>query len=550
MVVRLEHQNGEWVARSDFDGRVVPRDAGFHWNEYKKYYHTFDPRVAARLREHATREAKIELNRLLIVETPWPGGLSVPNGKELRAWQPDCVRWALSRNRSYLALDPGLGKTPISVVIMNTLEKRATAEKRPAPVFLYICPPFLCRTVEYEFEEWRTFDGPAMIQINERLMKCIQGLNILPDSILALPSVRQHVLEYMADKRRKGHETVLFADEAHRFSNWEALRTQGILGSDPEVIAAKNKRNKNMQYVEPGFHDVCDRVVWLSGTPMQIRPMELYPVLKRSAPETLDFGNRFHFGDRFCQKRWNNFGMTYTAGTVEQIKELSKRIKEKFMLRLKKDLLDLPPKLEELLIIGRDMPTRIKAMEDAILERFEIEDLMKQAVAGKIGLGEGDLHLASYRRLLGFEKVSATAELVDYILETTEGKLIVFGIHPDVLERLANYLFHHSPLLVTGKHTTKGERFDLVNEFQNAESTRLLIANSRSAGVGFTLTRADRVLIMEPDWNAAVNNQAIDRVHRVGQNNSVLAQFVVYRNSLDMKIIKANLRAQKLTKHV
>ena len=550
MPVRLEHHKGEWIARVDFASRTIPRDAGFYWNEYKKYYQAFDPRTAARLREHATREARIELDRLLIVETPWPGGLSVPRDKELRPWQPNCVRWALSRNRSYLALDPGLGKTPISVVVMNTLERRATAERRPPPVFLYICPPFLCRTVEYEFEEWRTFDGPAMIQINERLMKCIVGLNIFPDSMLPLPGVKQHVLEYMADKRRKGHEIVMFADEAHRFSNWDALRTQGLLGSDPEVIAAKNKRNKNPQYVEPGFLDVCDRVVWLSGTPLQIRTLELYPILKRSAPETIDFGNRHTFGESFCQKRWNNFGMTYTAGTVEQVKALAARIKEKFMLRLRKNLLDLPPKIEELIIAGRDLPTRIKAMEDAILERYEVEDLIKQSVAGKIGREADDLHLASYRRLLGFEKIGTTIELVEDILETTDSKLIVFGIHPDVLEHLANCLFHHSPILITGKHTSKAERFELVNEFQKPDTTRLLIANSKSAGVGFTLTAADRVLIMEPDWNKAVNDQAIDRTHRVGQTNSVLAQFVVYRNSLDMKIIKANLRAQKLTKHV
>lgn len=550
MAVTLTYNSGEWVCRCTFDARHIPKDAGFYWNESKKYFYTFDPRVAVKLREYATENAESKLKRLLIEETPWLGGLPVPNDKTLLEWQPGAAMWALTRNRSYLALDPGLGKTPIAITVTNALTEKAEKEKRPAPVVFYVCPPFLTRTVEYEFEEWRTSKTPAMIQISERFLKCIHGFNIVPDSILILPSVKQHLLEYGAQKRREGAEVILIVDEAHRFSNWESQRSQALYGSDPEVIQERNKRNVHAQYVEPGIAEVCDRVILLSGTPMQIRPMELYPVLKSFAPETIDFKGRDPYGETWCQIHYNHFGRKYSAGTEEQMRDLGARIKTRFMYRLRKKLLKLPPKIDEIFVVGRDLPARIKAMEDNILEKFELEDLMRQALAGKIGKDGDALHLTTYRRLLGFEKVAAAAELIEDILETTDESLLVFGIHPDVLERLAEMLFHYSPFLVTGKHTTKDERFGLVKEFQENKARRLWIANSRSSGVGFTLTKASRVLHIEPDWNRAVNEQATDRAHRVGQNASVLNQYVVYRNSLDMKIIKANLRSQKLTKHV
>jgi len=84
-----------------------------------------------------------------------------------------------------------------------------------------------------------------------------------------------------------------------------------------------------------------------------------------------------------------------------------------------------------------------------------------------------------------------------------------------------------------------------VKSFLELAECRLFIGNIQAAGVGLTLTVSDWAVIAEPSWKASENLQAEDRIHRIGQNNNALIEYLVFRNSLDDKILKKHFEKWK-----
>jgi SWI/SNF-related matrix-associated actin-dependent regulator 1 of chromatin subfamily A len=91
-------------------------------------------------------------------------------------------------------------------------------------------------------------------------------------------------------------------------------------------------------------------------------------------------------------------------------------------------------------------------------------------------------------------------------------------------------------------HTTGPARQRAVDEFQEEEEVQVFVGQIQAAGTGITLTAASQVLIVEQSWVPAENEQAIMRIHRVGQRNACLARFAVIPGSLDEQIAQANVR--------
>ncbi len=99
--------------------------------------------------------------------------------------------------------------------------------------------------------------------------------------------------------------------------------------------------------------------------------------------------------------------------------------------------------------------------------------------------------------------------------------------------------------MITGD-VLKAKRQPLVDEFQKNPKRRLLIGNIEACGLGFTLTKATRVLFVEFSWVDGQNGQASDRAHRIGQNQSVLVQYVVLKDSFDRQRMETLLRKRAL----
>lgn len=510
----LTYKKGIFVCACAFAERGIPKEAKFSWDSAKKHWYTSSHVVAARLRAYADEAAKKELNRILITIAPWASSIPVPREETPLPFQYPAAQFVLERNRAYLAADPGLGKTIIAIMACNALWHQDNKWG-----FVYVCPPFLTRNVREEFVKWARFPEQA-------------NLFIIPDSMLTKDKMMNQVSRFM---ERESTKFMLIVDEAHRFKNETSQRTKAIFGQ--RIVGEGNTWM-------PGLMQTFERVLFLSGTPMPNRPMELWPILNIAAPETIDFMNRFQYGKKYCAGFENEFGWDFSGAS--NVPELAKKVKEKFMLRLKKeDVMDLPPKLEEMIVLGDDMGARVGEMDSAMLRAHSPEDLMQGKFANEV---DGELHMATYRKMLGKEKVPCAVEFINSLLIDTDESLLVFAYHTDVIDALEANLRKHNPLVIMGS-TPMPERHKRVREFQQGES-RLFIGNYHAAGVGLTLTRATRVIFVEFDWVPATNDQASDRAHRIGQNDSVTVQYLVFRNSLDKAVLETVFRKKKITKHV
>ncbi len=503
---RLGFDGVQFFFDCDFQTRSIPKDAGFYWLPESRKWCTKSIAAAVKLREYADDAVKRILKNYLITVTPWLNPLPLlPPNLKLMPHQIDATRFALERNKCYLALDPGLGKTIVAAVV-------ARAIKNFHPV-CYVCPPFLMKNVAAEFRKWAP-NTP---------------LELIPDSQLN----KSELIDRARAVASSGG--TLFIDEAHRFKNPDAKRTQAVFG---------HKMKK-------GLVDIFRKVVLLSGTPIPNRPMELYPVLSKLAPETIEFMSSFAYGRKYCGGFEGPFGWDFSGAS--NLGELRRRVVAPdgpFMLRLKKDLLDLPPKTEEVFVVSADMSPRLAKLDRNLGDKYsDTEDLIKLVLAASAGRDADTLPMATYRRLLGSEKVKGTLPFIEAILEETNESLLIFAYHKDTVAKLKDGLETHSPLVITGD-TKPGDRQAIVNEFQTLPERRVLIGNYTAMGVGFTLTKATRVLFVEFSWVDSENVQAADRAHRIGQKSSVLVQYVAYENSLDKLVLETLLRKRRITNHV
>lgn len=401
-----------------------------------------------------------------------------PETKTPYAFQLSALDFAIARlqRRSiYLHLEPGLGKTIVAALLVNYLNLR---QHHTA---YYVCPPFLVSNTAAEFQAWGV----------SRNQYCIISDTKIKDAVV------------------KPGKRVLFVDEAHRFKNDKANRSVDLF-------------NLAKQF---------DLIVFMSGTALpNARPVELWPILQRFAPDV--FGWHFmEFARRYCGAHKTRFGWDFKDFT--NVDEFWQRISP-WMLTLKKSdvLPDLPAKREGLLTVGEGLPPTVSKIEQKVLEHFTKRDLMKSEIPRTLGVA--GMHLLEYLRHLGQLKLKYVFPYIESLLYDTTESLLIFAHHKDVIEQLQLWLTNFQPCVITGE-TPVGKRQAIVDEFQNNAKRRVFIGNITAAGIGFTLTKASRVVFVEFLWTDGENQQAADRAHRIGQTKDVLVQYVVLKDSFDRR---------------
>lgn len=498
---------------------------GWKHDKYNGWF-TTSVTSAFLLRAYADDRTKKILNRFFITHAPFKGALVIPKGEKLLPHQPGAVRYCLSRNRSYLRADPGLGKTICAAIYMNTLN---------APRNVSIVPAGLALNTLEEYQKWMPKTSVSVLGKNDWI---VPKVLIVPDSIMSREETREYLRFY--------NPNVMTVDEAHRYKESSSNRTKALYG-----YVDRRKQNP----IVPGIVDARNlhHLMLMSGTPMpNDRPMELYQMLHKIAPEYIDFSNKDHYGMKYCNGHWNGHGHDYNGANVKALTQLTNKFRSKndedlngFMLRLDKSILKLPALTEELVILGDDMSPTLRNADTSMLKKYSPEDLMKKMLKQKHN-SEDDLHLSTYRRLLGMHKVKPSAQYIRDILENTDEKLLLFGYHIDVIREMEDELSKYDPLTVTGK-TSKATRHNMVKEFQTNKKKRIFQGNIDAVGVGLTLTKANRVIMYEWSWVETVNRQAIDRAHRYGLDHPLLAEFLAFRNSLDKTMWETNKRKRRIT---
>jgi SWI/SNF-related matrix-associated actin-dependent regulator 1 of chromatin subfamily A len=516
--LQVDYRNNVFIAVCSFAERETARARGFKWQPEAKVWYTESLRVAASLREYATPAAKRKISERLIDVSPWTEPLPSTTA-EFLPHQLEALPFVLGRSASYLALEPGLGKTPVAAAAAQALAWREGG----LFACVYVTPPFLVKNVAREFKRWAPWLRVTVLNSKT----CDQDFAsfhvlILPDTFLSAPWTPLAVEAFT----RGMPTTFLIVDEAHRFKNDTAQRTVALYGKRPGK----------------GLGALFTRKLSMSGTPMPNRPMELYTNLAAFAPEVIDFRTKVEYGERYCAGVLTDLGWDFSGES--NMDELREKLKL-YMLTMKKDRLDLPPKIEQVFLLSADMPPEVRPLDQDVAKALKGNDTMREKLATMSGTDAEDMGQVSvYRRVLGEFKARDVIPYLKSILEETHEALIVFAYHRQAIATLAKGLKAYEPFVITGD-TSAVKKDAQVTEFQASRTRRLFIGNYLAMGVGFPMQRADRVVFVEFSWVPGENGQASDRPHRIGRVNPVLVQYVTYQGSLDEAVLRTNLAKMK-----
>lgn len=124
-------------------------------------------------------------------------------------------------------------------------------------------------------------------------------------------------------------------------------------------------------------------------------------------------------------------------------------------------------------------------------------------------------------------------------------KVLVFSQFVKHLTIIRKYLNEHKiPYAYLDGGTKKRE--EEVNKFQNEEDIKVFLISLKAGGVGLNLTAAEYVFLLDPWWNPAIEAQAVDRAHRIGQKNTVFTYKFISRNTVEEKILALQNKKKRL----
>ena len=263
--------------------------------------------------------------------------------------------------------------------------------------------------------------------------------------------------------------------------------------------------------------------VGLSGTPIYNRGSEIWPIVDILKPGLL--GSFKEFCEYFCYVNEKGKAIVLENKRDSLRNQLTKHV----MLRRKKSdvLKELKDKVRCPEVVASDEKF-YKAELDKIWSKLEEEQKYAQTAFDK----SASYHRAieSERQAAGIAKLPHVINFVNDIMEIEES-VVVFCHHRAIHDLLHQSLSKYNPSSIIGGQTDK-LRENEITRFQKG-NTKLMIAGLRAGNVGINLNNASYVIFAELDWSPAIHRQAEDRLHRIGQKNTVFAYYLVGNGTLD-----------------
>ena len=283
----------------------------------------------------------------------------------------------------------------------------------------------------------------------------------------------------------------------------------------------------------------------LTGTPFENNLTELWSVLSIVAPGL--FGDEISFRTSYATP-------IEKGSDREVLARLQRRISPLMLRRTKAEVVtELPPKTESVLLL--DLNERHRRAYDTIFQRERqrvlglLDDFSKNRMAifqslTKLRQGAIDASLVDEAfRDVAPTKFDALIEQLNEII--TEGhRTLIFSQFTTVLKRLAKRIEVEGLDYLYLDGATK-DRDQLVRSFQLG-TTPIFLISLKAGGVGLNLTAADYCYIVDPWWNPAVENQAIDRIHRIGQSNPVVVYRMIAKDTIEEKVLQLSLKKARL----
>ncbi len=431
---------------------------------------------------------------------------------DLRPYQKDGYKWLkyLHDNKlgGCLADDMGLGKTLQALAI---LASDYPGEKKPS---LIVMPRSLLFNWNNEVEKFApqlskfTFYGSS-----RNIDKAVKA-----NLIFTTYGTMRSEIEKL--KEIEFHYVIL--DESQHIKNIQAQTTKAAM-----LLNAKHR-------------------LALSGTPIENNLGELYSLFRFLNPAM--FGTLKKFNENYIHPIQRN-------NDKNAIQQLRKKIYPFILRRLKKNVLkDLPDKIEQTLHVEMsEAQSKLyherrsfykAAIEESIASRgmdqsrffiFQALSELRQIASTPEQYSDGKI-ISPKRQLL-------EEQLLDVI--ANGHKALIFANFLAGIELIGEQLDNMGVEFVSMTGATR-DRQSLVQRFQTDPNCRVFLMTLKTGGTGLNLTAADTIFIFDPWWNVAAENQAIDRAHRIGQENKVLAYKMITQGTIEEKI----LELQKLKKEL
>jgi hypothetical protein len=428
---------------------------------------------------------------------------------EMRPYQRDGFHFlaylATNRFGGILADDMGLGKTLQTLAWLVWLREQARSSKpEVAPASsLVVCPKSV-------MDNWRAEAERFTPGVRVRLWPASE-LNTL---INHLDEADLHVINY---------SQLRLVGESLAPVPWLAV----ILDEGQYI------KNPNSQTAQVARALRSEHRLILSGTPIENRLLDLWSLMSFAMPGVL--GSRAQFARLFDAKE-DPFARRRLASRVRP-----------FLLRRTKSQVakDLPDRIEEDLFceIEGEQKTLYRAELKRAQQMLLRVQTQKQLAAERFNFLTSLLRLRQiccHPALVKSESKAESAK-VDALLDQLEPlmeeghKVLVFSQFVELLGLLKPVLAEKGwpQFYLAGETENRG---DLVRKFQEAEGAAVFLISLKAGGFGLNLTAANYVVLFDPWWNPAVENQAIDRTHRIGQSRKVIAYRLLIKNSIEEKI--------------
>lgn len=428
----------------------------------------------------------------------------------LRDYQKYGYKWLkyLTDNNlgACLADDMGLGKTLQAIALISKIHEE---KKKKSMV---IMPKSLIYNWENEIKKFSPKLKVGIYYGTNRDFSSLKKVDIILTTYGTIRNDIENFLEQKFD--------LIVLDESQSIKNINSQTTKAVL-----LLNGKKR-------------------IALSGTPIENNLLELYSLFRFLNPKM--FGSVQNFTNSYMipiQK----------YSDISTIEELRKKIYPFLLRRVKKEVLaDLPDKIEKLVYVD---------MNDEHRRFYEERRQYYYSLLGKNTSSQGNFdkffilqainelrHIVSSPNLKNNKIISSKKEvLIENVIEAIENnhKVLVFVNYLSSIESICDSLKENKIKYLKMTGQTK-DRQILVDKFQNDTRYKVFVMTLKTGGVGLNLVSADTIFIYDPWWNATVENQAIDRAYRLGQDKTVFAYKMIMRNTIEEKILKLQEIKNKL----
>jgi SNF2 family DNA or RNA helicase len=442
----------------------------------------------------------------------------------LRPYQQKGYEWMILLNQlgagACLADDMGLGKTLQTICFLNYRKI-----KNPTKKHLIICPASLIYNWKMEIEKFAPEITVSVYHSANRNFAEIGKLN--PDVIITSYGTARVDIELLNEI---GWNTIVL-DESHNIKNPQAQVTKAIATLMAEM-----------------------RVI-LSGTPIMNQTFDLYPQLSFILPSL--FGSKEFFAKEYA----NPIDKDRDKEKIEMLK----RITNPFILRRTKEQVakDLPQKTESIIWCEmgseqRKIYTEVKQnIKDSLFLDIQSQGLAKSKLSVLAGIQKLRQICSSPALLTDFENKTSESIKIEILIDEIKGnlkhnKVIVFSQFLNALDIIKDKLTDHQIAFYSiDGSTPNAKRQEQINKFQDKENpVRVFLLSLKAGNAGITLTEANYVFLIDPWWNRQVEQQAIDRVYRIGQDKNVFAYRMICKDTIEEKIIKLQQSKMSLSEEL